>query len=87
MSLIEALHCGCYCIASALGGVPEVLQNGKLGRLIENPHFISEWKEAIEEFLSKSSSYPSIPKELYSKETWSQGMEERIFDAKKSLER
>jgi len=87
LSLIEALHCGCYCIASALGGVPEVLQHGKLGRLIENPHFISEWIEAIEEFLSESSSYPSIPKELYSKETWSQGMEERIFDAKKSLER
>lgn len=87
LSLIEALHCGCYCIASALGGVPEVLQHGKLGRLIENPHFISEWIEAIEEFLSESSSYPSIPKELYSKERWSQGMEEKIFDAKKSLER
>ena len=40
LSLIEALHCGNYCIASALGGVPEVLQYGKFGKLIENPHFV-----------------------------------------------
>ena len=51
MSLIEALHCGNYCIASALGGVPEVLQNGDLGTLIKNPHFIDEWVSAIEDFL------------------------------------
>lgn len=87
LSLIEALHCGCYCIASALGGVPEVLQYGKLGKLLENPHFISEWTEAIEEFLSADKEYSSIPKELYSKEAWNKNMEERISDAKKSLER
>lgn len=87
LSLIEALHCGCYCIASALGGVPEVLQQGKLGKLIENPHFIAEWINAIGEFLSESKSYPSLPKELYSKEAWNEGMEERISEAQKSLKR
>ena len=34
LSLIEALSCGCYCIASNVGGVPEVLEFGKLGVLV-----------------------------------------------------
>ncbi|HEX8575222.1 MAG TPA: glycosyltransferase family 4 protein [Flavobacterium sp.] len=86
LSLIEALHCGCYCIASALGGVPEVLQYGTLGRLVENPHFISEWVGAIEEFISGEKEYPAVPENLYTKETWVRQMNQRIFDAKKSLE-
>lgn len=87
LSLIEALHCGCYSIASALGGVPEVLQHGDLGRLIENPHFIAEWVDAIDEFLLEKEEYPSLPEELYSKTAWNKGMNERIAEAKKSLGR
>jgi glycosyltransferase involved in cell wall biosynthesis len=45
LSLIEALHCGNYTIASTLGGVPKVLQYGKVGMLIENPHFVSAGKK------------------------------------------
>lgn len=86
LSLIEALHCGCYCIASALGGVPEVLQYGALGKLIENPHFISEWVDAIEEFISGGKKYPALPEALYTKETWIRQMNQRIFEAKISLE-
>jgi glycosyltransferase involved in cell wall biosynthesis len=86
LSLIEALHCGCYCIASALGGVPEVLQYGTLGRLVENPHFISEWVGAIKEFISGEKEYLAIPENLYTRETWVRQMNQRIFDAKKSLE-
>ncbi|HEU4497105.1 MAG TPA: glycosyltransferase family 4 protein [Flavobacterium sp.] len=86
LSLIEALHCGCYCIASALGGVPEVLHYGALGRLVEKPHFVSEWVEAVEEFISSEKEYPALPKKLYSKETWIGEMNQRILDAKKSLE-
>jgi len=85
LSLIEALHSGCYCIASALGGVPEVLQYGKLGKLIQNPHFISEWVEAIEEFIAEGKKYPPLPEELYTKETWIHQMNQRISDAKISL--
>ncbi|PKW20272.1 glycosyltransferase family 4 protein [Flavobacterium lindanitolerans] len=87
LSLIEALHCGCYSIASALGGVPEVLQYGNLGRLIENPHFIAEWVDAIDEFLLEKEEYPSLSEELYSKTAWNKGMNERIAEAKKSLGR
>lgn len=83
LSLIEALHSGCYCIASALGGVPEVLQYGKLGRLIENPHFQEEWKEAILEFLNqKEITEVVIPDNLYSTHSWNSGMNKIIENAK-----
>lgn len=86
MSLIEALHCGCYCIASKLGGVPEVLEYGKYGKLIENPHFVAEWVDAINEFLEGELSYPPLPKELYSTNAWNDGMNTIIEEAKIRLD-
>jgi len=85
LSLIEALHCGCYCIASALGGVPEVLQYGKLGKLIENPHFVSEWEVAIRDFLEGKFEIPEFSNELYSMENWNSGMNQIIENAKLRL--
>jgi glycosyltransferase involved in cell wall biosynthesis len=85
MSLIEALHCGNYCIASSIGGVPEVLQYGKLGQLIENPHFIQEWVNAILNFIDNPQKPPNLSPKLYSSESWSNGMNSIIDEAKKSL--
>lgn len=82
MSLIEALHCGNYCIASALGGVPEVLQNGKLGKLISNPHFIEEWIIAIEAFLELKVSNNTKTIDLYTKEKWIKEMNQIILRAR-----
>lgn len=86
LSLTEALHCGCYCIASSMGGVPEVLQYGKLGKLIVNPHFVSEWEVAIEEFLNKPLSFEMVPNNLYSAESWNAGMNAIIENAKNRLQ-
>lgn len=86
LSLIEALHCGCYCIASANGGVPEVLQYGKLGKLIENPNFIEDWVQAIESFLDAEETHNiSIPENLYSAKSWNEGMNKIIENAKKNF--
>ncbi|WJS95128.1 glycosyltransferase family 4 protein [Flavobacterium johnsoniae] len=87
LSLVEALHCGCYCIASANGGVPEVLQYGKLGKLIENPNFVEEWENAILEFLANNEN-PSVsfPEDLYSSKKWNLGMNKIIESAKKCIE-
>jgi glycosyltransferase involved in cell wall biosynthesis len=85
MSLIEALHCGNYCIASSIGGVPEVLQYGKLGKLIEKPHFVSEWEEAILEFLDNPIPKIIIPTDLYSSKSWNIGMNIIISNAKKNF--
>lgn len=86
LSLIEALHCGNYCIASSIGGVPEVLQYGKLGKLIEKPHFVSEWEMAMIEFMENPIEFETIPENLYSSNAWNLGMNEIISNAKKSLE-
>lgn len=86
LSLIEALHCGSYCIASEYGGVPEVLQYGKLGKLIENPNFVEEWIVAIESFLDgKESNFAVIPENLYSMQNWNDGMNSIINNAKKNF--
>lgn len=82
LSLIEALHCGSYCIASALGGVPEVLQYGKYGKLIENPHFISEWEQAVNDFLEGKFEIADVPNDLYSSEKWNIGMNKIIEQVK-----
>jgi glycosyltransferase involved in cell wall biosynthesis len=86
MSLIEAKHSGCYCIASNMGGVAEVLQFGKYGKLIEHPHMISEWEKAIEEYLAIGESQTSLPENLYSTKEWNQQMHELLANAKKSLQ-
>ncbi|WP_322549038.1 glycosyltransferase family 4 protein [Flavobacterium psychraquaticum] len=85
LSLTEALHCGCYCIASALGGVPEVLEYGKYGKLIENPNFIDEWVIAIENYLKGDHENLPIPKELYSKEVWNKNMNQLIQNTKENF--
>lgn len=85
LSLIEALHCGNYCIASALGGVSEVLQNGKIGQLIENPHFIREWENAIIAFIEQPEKKLPFDPSLYTSEKWTNDMNGIIDEAKKSF--
>lgn len=85
LSLIEALHCGCYCIASALGGVPEVLQYGRLGKLIENPHFVKEWEFAIDEYLNGNGDNYEIQRDLYSSNNWILNMNDINQNAKNRL--
>ncbi|WP_159023053.1 glycosyltransferase family 4 protein [Formosa sp. L2A11] len=82
LSLIEALHCGCYCIASKIGGVTEVLDYGRYGKLIDNPHFINSWVAAIHEFLNEPLVFENISKEKYSMNQWNLDMNTIISEAK-----
>jgi len=82
MSLIEALHCGCYPIASALGGVPEVLAYGKYGTLIENPHFEEAWEQAILNYLKEKPESAKLHQDLYSTQAWNEAMNKLIEVAK-----
>jgi glycosyltransferase involved in cell wall biosynthesis len=86
MSLIEALHCGCICIASEIGGVPEVLQHGKFGHLIKNPDNVNEWVEAIEKYFAGDYDYDGLPDNLYSSDQWNIDMNNLISRAKIRLE-
>ena len=91
LSLIEALLCGNYCIASSNGGIPEVLNFGEYGYLIERPNFVDDWVKAINHAL-KDSLYKKeleriqIPDNKYDLDTWCKEMNEKAENAKMSLE-
>lgn len=82
LTLAEALHCGCFCIASRIGGVPEVLNQGEFGWLINEPHNEENWLEAMVKYMKEQPKHPKIPKQKYSLESWSNGMNEIILKAK-----
>lgn len=89
LSLVEALKCGCYCIAANNGGIPEVVQYGKYGKLIENPNILSNWtteiERSMEEYLKNDKINPykeTIPKNLYDLNTWCNSMNAIIDNAK-----
>jgi len=85
LSLVEALNCGCHCIASKQGGVPEVLQYGKLGRLIQNPNYVNEWEQAMTDFITGRDIPVSLDKPVYTLEEWVDSMNAIIEVAKKRL--
>ena len=74
--------CGCYCIASNYGGVSEVLNHGQYGTLINNPHDIENWFNAIEDYTNRGAEKNNIPENLYSSDKWNQEMDEIIIQAK-----
>lgn len=82
LSLVEALNCGCHCIASKQGGVPEVLQYGKLGKLIENPNYPAEWERAMEAYLTGKDLPILIDGPIYTMQQWNEGMNRIITSAK-----
>lgn len=80
MSLIEALHCGNYAIASKIGGIPEVLSNGKYGKLIEDFKNPKEWICAIEDYINNKNTLSSLPNNKYSSDSWNLKMNTILKD-------
>ncbi len=90
LSLIEALICGNYCIASKNGGIPEVLNFGEYGYLVERPNFVEDWEEAIEYALENDNYQKElqnihIPKEKYDLDYWCNAMNDKAENAINSL--
>ncbi|TVZ53392.1 glycosyltransferase family 4 protein [Dokdonia sp. Hel_I_53] len=90
LSLVEALSCGCYAIASTYGGVPEVLKEGELGVLITAPQNKSRWMEEMKKAYGyfKEGTLPSkyeLPQETYGLEEWSIQMSEIIINAQERI--
>ncbi|WP_296386326.1 glycosyltransferase family 4 protein [Winogradskyella sp.] len=89
--LAEALKCGCYCIASKQGGIPEVLNYGEYGVLIEHPNFIDEWvvemNKAVEVLKTngKNPYLKAIPQNLYDIEDWAKKIDLYLEEAKASI--
>jgi glycosyltransferase involved in cell wall biosynthesis len=92
LSLLEALKCGNYCIASNMGAVSEVLNEGKYGKLIDCPHFVNSWVEAIleslDEYINNEQVNPylkNVPSNLHDIVPWNNGLKNIIKEAKNSF--
>lgn len=76
LSLVEAMKCGCHCLASNIDPVPEVLRFGEYGELVNNPHVVENWVNAIDsayQHYKAGGSNPfvaKIPEDLYDLKTW-----------------
>lgn len=86
LTLAEALHCGCFCIASNLGSIPEVLNYGEYGWLIDNPENPQNWLKAMKNYMHTKPKTKKIPKDLYSLESWISNMNIIIENAKNRIE-
>ena len=87
LTLAEALHCGCFCIASNIGGVPDVLNQGKFGWLIDEPEHPKNWFKAMQKYMVEKPKPIKIPKDLYSAVRWNNNMNAIIENAKSRLEK
>lgn len=87
LSLIEALSCGCYCIASSVGGVPEVLENGNLGVLV-HPYtskelWLTKMEEAYKLLLKNGRKHNfTLPQNKYNLNLWAEDLSIILKNAK-----
>lgn len=86
LSLVEALSCGNLCIASANGGIPEVLNYGEYGILVNHPNFAQEWLQHMRESMNTNVDHKFVlPEEKYTIASWSKNMNDKIEQAKLTL--
>jgi glycosyltransferase involved in cell wall biosynthesis len=89
LSLLEAMKSGAYCIASNMGAVSEVLNDGEYGKLINTPHNVDAWvKEilvSIDEYILDNfeNRYSKvIPNDYCDIKKWNNGLNSIIQEAK-----
>jgi len=85
LSLIEALHCGNYCIASNIGGVSEVIDGGKDGLLIDMPHEVNSWERSIKNFIFKKIQKNKFDNSKYTIKSWVNELNKIIYNAKNNI--
>lgn len=78
LALTEALVSGCYCLASNIKPIPEVLNNGEYGVLVPSPDRSKSWVEALDyaylRYEKKGHEF-KIPNKKYSLINWFDNME------------
>jgi glycosyltransferase involved in cell wall biosynthesis len=59
LALQEAMFCGCACIGSRVGGIPELTQEGQTGLLVE-PGNVTQLSQAIEQLIRDESQRENL---------------------------
>ena len=54
LALQEAMYCGCACVGSRVGGIPELIQDSRLGLLVE-PGNAAQLGDALEQLIRDES--------------------------------
>lgn len=76
LSVAEALSAGLLTIASDIGAMSEVLDFGRYGYLVAEPHVVEHWRTAMELQLARfvengyRNPYERLESERYSIDTW-----------------
>ena len=75
-SLLEAMACETYCIGSDAGGIPEILDNGKLGKIVpaKNLQALSEAMIKIMQMPEKEKTQILQEVKKYVRENYSHGV-------------
>ena len=63
-----------------------MLKNGQLGKLVEAPHLLDNWVEALDEYITRKSDFIPQNTKHYTIERWEEGMNQLIERAKFLLE-
>lgn len=89
LSLVEAMKCGCYCIASDIDPISEVLNQEEYGALVQYPNFVDSWIDSIskhikiyEENFQINPYMKNIPKNIYDITLWCKNINELILRLK-----
>ena len=92
LSLVEAMKCGCVCIASDIDPIGEVMRYGRYGKLVSFPHNPGNWGKAIQEELlhyekngRKNPYIINIPEEIYDINVWCENINKLVEKWEKRL--
>ncbi len=87
LALTEALVSGCYCLASNIEPIPEILNNGEYGVLVKFPDQPKSWLDALNLALKDYQKFGTkfmVPDKKYSLKNWFNTMENFILEEHKN---
>lgn len=87
LSIAEAIKCGTTCFTSNLAPMKEVVKDGKLSYLVDNPNKVSSWLDILNKIEVNKIQNIDIDKpeldELYSLHKWTENMSKIVNLEKK----
>lgn len=83
LALTEALISGCYCLSSNIEPLPEILDYGNYGVLVDNPQSSISWinhlEKTYQDYINNGHRF-KIPISKYSLKSWLSNMEKLLLE-------